>query len=340
MRCSSSARARLHLAAAICGWIWASPAPCAPAEDIGGGHLAVGQDRFFNQEYDLAVASFRHLADGAPQDPVGHLLLAKALIYQELERLGLISTSAFRGDAEFNDRDKPKPDEAAGRRIDAALRVGERLCERALDRDADDVAALYSLARIHALRANYEFMAKKAYFKALASGKRGRALSYRAGRLRPEFADALLVAGINEYIVGSLPWAVRAVIALSGYRGSRKKGVAIIARVAAEGTVNRDDARALLALLHRKEGRHLQAARELESLASDFPRAYTYCLEAATMHVAAGDKRTALDRFREVRRKQRSGQDRYDRMPRRMADALDRRIASLEEELAAEARRQ
>lgn len=306
--------------------------------DARDSHLAVGQDRFFNQEYDLAVASFRLLADEIPQDPVAHLLLAKALIYQQLERLELINTSAFRGDAEYNDRDRPKPDEAAGLRIAEALRKGQRLCERALERDPDDVAALYSLARIHALRANYDFMAKKAYFKALASGKRGRAMSYRVARIRPEFVDGLLVAGINEYILGSLPWAVRAVIALRGYRGSKRRGIAIIERVATEGTVNRNDARALLALVHRKEGRHLQAARQLEALASDFPRAYTYALEAATMRLAGGDKQTALDRFREVRRKRRSGQDRYDRMPRRMADALERRIASLEEELAAGAK--
>lgn len=308
-----------------------------PASGSGGDLPALGQDQFFNQEYDLAAQTFRQLADEAPGDATSHILLAKALLYSELERLDLISTSAFNGDPRYTDFERPKPDARTGERITSALATAEQLCDRALERDPLDSAALYDLARVHALRANFQLMVRKAYFKALASGKRGRSLSYRVGQLDPDFPDGLLVAGLNELVVGSLPWAVRAVIALSGYRGNKRKGLRIIAKVAAEGTVNRHDARALLVLAHRKQGRAADAARELEALARDFPRAYTYRLEAAAMRLASGEKRGALEAFLEVRRKLRAGEDRFDRMPRRLAEALDRRIASLTDELAREA---
>ncbi len=308
-----------------------------PAGGSGIDISALGQDQFFNQEYDLAAQSFRLLADDVPSDPNSHILLAKALLYSELERLDLISSSAFNGDPLYTDFERPKPDALTAERITAALATAEQLCDRALERDSLDSEALYGLARVHALRANFQLMVRKAYFKALASGKRGRSLSYRVGQLDPDFPDGLLVAGINELVVGSLPWAVRAVIALSGYRGNKKKGLRIIAKVAADGTVNRHDARALLILAYRKEGRTADAARELEALARDFPRAHTYRLEAAAMRLASGEKRSALEAFVEVRRKLRAGEDRFDRMPRRLVEALDRRIVSLTDELARDA---
>ena len=299
----------------------------------GPDHLAIGQDHFFNHEYGLAAHSFRQFREREPTNPTAHVLLAKALLYQELHRLGMISTSAFRDDGHYNSGDKPKPEESAVARILLTLREGQALCKRRLEADGSDVWALNGLAQLHAVRANHELMVEKAYFKALANGRRGRALSYRVGRLRPEFVDGLLVAGLAEYLLGSLPWALRALIALSGYRGSKKKGAELIARVATEGTENRNDARALLAMLHQRERRPLEAARVFRSLAEDFPRAYTYRLEVAAMHMAAGQRQAALEIFREVERKRASGEDRYDRMPRRLAAALARRIEGLERAL-------
>ena len=306
------------------------------AAESGSDLWQVGQDHFFNQEDELAVGRFRRLREREPANPRAYVSLSKALLYQELDRLEMISTSSFRDDEEYNAPKKPKPDEAAIARIEATLSEGQALCKARLEADQDDITGLNSLAQLHAIRANHELMIKKAYFKALSNGRRGRALSYRVGHLRPEFVDGLLVAGLDEYILGSLPWPIRALIALSGYRGSKKKGARLIARVATEGTQTRNEARALLAMLHSRERRPLEAAKVFLSLAEDFPRAYTYRLEAAAMHLAAGRKETALEMFREIERRRASGENRYDRMPSRLSAALGRRIKSLERDLAVE----
>ena len=335
MRWSSCHRRFALPLAAIAGIAIVQP---ALAQSAPTDHEAAGQDHFFNHEFSLAAQSFRRLTDERPADPSARVQYSKALLYLELDRLEMVNTSAFRGDPEYADFEKPEPDREAKAGILAAIREGQDLCRSLMDADPDDARAINALAQLHALRANYELMIEKAYFKALSNGRKGRALSYRVGELEPDFPDGLLVAGLDEYIVGSLPWAVRAVLALSGYRGRKKVGASLIARVATEGTENRNDARLLLAMLQQRERRPIDAAGTYLELARDFPRAFTYVLEAAAMYAAKGDGRRALKLFREAERKRTSGEDRFDRMPERIASALARRIESLERELAKKAR--
>ena len=294
---------------------------------------SAGIEHYFNREFDAAVESFRLALDREPSSPRAHFHYGKALLYQELNRLGMVGTGAFHDDEEYNDIEKPKPDPQINARIRDTLERGRAACERVLETEPDDRMALHSLARVLAVRAAFEFMVGKAYFKALASGRRARAASYRVWELYPEFVDGSLVAGLDEYILGSLPWALRALIAVSGYRGDKRKGREMITRVAVDGDVSRNEARVLLAVLLRRERRHAEAGELFRSLAADFPRAYTFALEAAAMDIGAGNREAALDAFREAERKRAAGEDGYDRMPDRLAAALARRIGKLEREL-------
>ncbi len=299
---------------------------------------AEGIDHYFNREFDLAVDSLRLARDREPESPHAHFLFGKALVYQELDRLGMVGTSAFHDDEEYNDFEKPKPDPVVNARIRETLERGRMLCERILETAPDNRSALHSLARILAVRAAFELMVRKAYVKALGTGRRARSVSYRLAELHPDFVDGLLVAGLDEYILGSLPWALRALIAVSGYRGNKRKGREMVTRVATDGDVSRDEARVLLAVLLRREKRHAEAGEAFRSLAEDFPRAYTFALEAAAMDIGAGNREAALAAFREAERKRAAREHRYDRMPARVAAALARRIDKLERELDLERR--
>ncbi len=304
-----------------------------------GGPLGVGEDHYFNHEYELAAEAFGRLLESEPENPLAYARLAQALLYQELDRLRLLDTGAFRGDEEYYRGPRPTPDPRTGHRVLDTLRQGRLVCEQALRADENDRQALHTLAQILALRANYQFMVSKTYLAALVSGKRAKAASERVGRLHPDFPDGLLVAGLHDYIVGSLPWPVRAAISLSGYRGNKKRGMARIERAAREGLGNRNYARALLALVLRRERRPLQAAREFEALAAAFPRNYMFQLEAAAMYREAGERALALRLLRDAWCKFSSGEDRFERMPKRMVDALPRAIVRYQEELGESAGR-
>ena len=293
----------------------------------------LGHEHFFNLEYNEAITAYQHLIRQAPLDPRARNYLAVAVLYKELLRLGMLETSAFRGDNQFLDREKPEPDPAARARFLSLLQQARDLAQKGLERDPENYKLRYSLAANYGLQANYQFMIEKSYLAALRNGSKANKQSRILIEQHPELVDAYLVAGVYEYVVGSLPWAVRALIAVGGIRGDKNKGRRYVAQVAREGTLARDEARALLTILLRRERRPVEAAEVLTSIIQDFPRNYVLHLELAAMHLAADEKERALEVFRNVRRKVEANQDRFGRMPARARQALGRKIKQLEEEL-------
>lgn len=286
-------------------------------------------DHYFNLEYDEALADYYKALEAAGENATDWNHIATTILFSELHRLGRLETSAFRGNNAFLEEEKPQPDPEANERFLGALHQGRRLAEAALAKDPDDARALFSLSSGYALEANYLFMLEKSYFSALRTGTKARKAAERVLEIEPEFVDAYLAPGVQEYVVGSLPWAVKMFAALGGVRGNKEKGQQWVQRVADEGEVLRTEAQMLLTLLHRREGRPLEAARTLDRLIERFPRNYVLRLESGAMYADADKKGRALEIFRQVREMVRRDEHGYGRMPRRLTTALDEKIKEL-----------
>ncbi len=76
----------------------------------------------------------------------------------------------------------------------------------------------------------------------------------------PEFHDAELTIGLMNYVVGSLPLPAKMIAATMGVRGSKKRGLQALERVANEGKWARDVARMMLIDLYKREKRFDDAA--------------------------------------------------------------------------------
>ena len=177
--------------------------------------------------------------------------IATTLLYDELHRLGKLETSAFRGDNEFLGWEKPVPDPKRVEAFLGALHQARRLAEAALAKNPKDSRALLSLSANYGLEANYQFMIDKSYFAALRNGNKARDYAEIVIKQDPDLVDAYLVPGVQEYVIGSLPWAVRTLVSIGGVRGSKSKGVEWVTRVAQEGDGLRNEARVLMTLVHR-----------------------------------------------------------------------------------------
>ena len=309
----------------------------AAAPEKADDHRRRAHDHYFNLEYDEALSAYYQALRLAGENATDWNHIATTILFRELHRLGRLETSAFRGDNSFLDEEKPEPDPEASKRFLGALHQGRKLAEARLTENPRDPGALFSLSSGYALEANYLFMLEKSYFAALKAGTRARKTAEEVLELDPSFIDAYLAPGVQEYVVGSLPWAVKMFAAIGGVRGNKKKGESWVRRVAREGDELRTEAQVLMTLLHRREGRPLEAAAILGDLIERFPRNYVLHLEMASMYADAGEDARALEVFRGVRRKALRKEDRFDRMPARLSKALDRRIEKLAEDAPGEA---
>jgi len=310
-----------------------SLALAAPAQKAVD-YQTLGHESFYNLEYEEAIEASQGLVNLRPDDPVAFNDLATAILYKELLRLGKLETKAFKGDNNFLAWDKPTADPKAKKEFDTALLQGRKVAEAMLQKKPRDARALYALSTNYGLESTYQLMVDTSYFGALRNANQADKYSRQLIDSHPGFVDAYLVAGTHEYVVGSLPWAVRYMVAIGGLRGSKEKGKEYVRRVAEEGDLARDSARALLVLLLRREQRPLEAIPVIAGIIRDFPRNYLMHLELAGLYEDAGKEDKALDVFREIHAKVKTNTDRFGRMPARAQRALARKIAEVEKQIA------
>jgi hypothetical protein len=294
---------------------------------------AKADNHHFNLEHDQAIRNYyAAMAASQPSAEIWNRI-ATVILYQELHRLGMLETSAFRDDNQFLIKEKPKPDPDAKERFLGALAEARRLAESDLKRNSKATSPLFVLSQNYGLEANYLFMIDKSYIAALRAGNKARKYSDELRAIDPDYIDSYLVAGVQEYVVGSLPWAVRALVAFGGIHGSKEKGRTWVERVADDGDTLQTEARMLLAVLYRRERRPLDAAKVLEGLIEQFPRNYVLRLELASMYLDADEREKGLGVLLTADRMARSDENDYGRMPQRLRNALVRKIQTVREEL-------
>jgi tetratricopeptide (TPR) repeat protein len=262
--------------------------------------LAPGFEHFYNLNYDASIREFRAAAATRPNDPNAHNHVAQALLYRDMFRAGALESELVSRSNSFLRRANMNVSEADAREFTNAIDTSMRLANERLAKDPNNVQALYSLGVAHGLRANYNFLVRKAWMDSLRDASTGRKHHNRITELDPNFIDARLMQGVHDYVVGSLPRLYRMLGFLAGVRGDREEGIKTLQLVAEKGKLNKYDAQVLLAVIYRREKNAEKAVPLLRSLIERFPRNYLLRLELAQMFGDSGDKENALAVFRTV----------------------------------------
>jgi tetratricopeptide (TPR) repeat protein len=272
-------------------------------------------DHFYNLEFDAALQVLRELLRANANDPALHNHKAQTILYREMHSAGALETELVTGGNAFLRREKMNPSSADVEEFESAIRTSIRLCEARLAKDPDDKLALYYQGVAHGLRANYDFLVRKAWMDALRQATESRKLHDRVTELDPHLVDARLTQGAHDYVVGSLPWQYRFLGFLVGFRGSKERGIERLRLVQAKGKLNDDDAAILLATIYRREKRPADAVPLLRQLLAKYPRNYLLGLELAQMYSDLGKKDEALAAVADVERRKRAGTPGYAALP-------------------------
>ncbi|HZP22227.1 MAG TPA: hypothetical protein VFB04_02195 [Terriglobales bacterium] len=260
-----------------------------------------GFEDFYNLDYDRAIREFEAAQLAHPNDPfaVNHLL--SGVIFRELYRIGALDTEAYAADNFLTKKLLAPLDPAVRDRVKQLTDQALALSEAQLEKDPNNVDALYARGATRALNATYIGIANKAWFAALRSAVAARHDNERVLQLDPKYVDAKVVVGTHLYIVGSLSWPVKVAASIAGLSGSKQKGLDDLREATRSSHAEvANDAKIVLALFLRREQRYAEALQVVSSLQADFAHNFLIAAEYAHLLNAAGHGPEAIAAYRKV----------------------------------------
>ena len=265
-----------------------------------------GFEHFYNLDYDRAVRNFEVSLKEHPDSAfaVNHLLTA--VLFRELYRIGLLDTASYASNGFVNEAHRPA-DPKVKLRIKELIYQASQLSEKRLAENPKDVDALYARGVTRGLLSTYTGLVERSWFAALRSALAARHDHQRVLELSPDYIDAKLIVGIHNYVVGSLPMAVKVGVAVVGIGGSKNKGIEYLNEVAHSASEAGIDAKIALALFLRREQLYSQALENVRSLIAAYPQNFLFAMEEPNLLRASGQMDTAAGLYRTIFQNGREG---------------------------------
>jgi len=246
--------------------------------------VAEAIDHLRNLEYEQAILQLETWLETHPDDLRAHNYLAISILYQEMFHRGVLESRVYGHGGDVFKASKVDLTPEFQQKLLGVLEKAQSVADQRTKSDPKDKEALYWAGVSHGTRATYHFTLRKEYMAALHEAtdayKRHRSLL----DMDPNYVDAYLIVGMNNYIVGSLPWYVKALASLSGRHGDKTEGIKQVKRVTEEGNYAREDARLMLAVLYQREKMYREALNLYEEMERSHPRNYLLPGEVATLH--------------------------------------------------------
>jgi len=245
--------------------------------------LDAGYRQLYNLQFAEAHRSFAEWQRVNPTDPLGPISEAAAYLFTEFDRLRILESEFFLDDGNFTTREKLSPDPVIKKKFLNALAAGQLLADRALAVKANDQNALFAAILRTGLLADYLALIEKRNFAALGEVKTGRALAQKLLAINPDYCDAYLAIGVENYLLSLKPAPVRWLLRISGAQTDKEHGINSLHLVAQKGRYLLPYARVLLAVAALRDNDRNGARRMLQGLAKEFPENRLYSRELARL---------------------------------------------------------
>src|SRR5579863_4668071 len=297
------------LAPPIGAQIRPSAEPGSPPSVVSSAHdplITIAFDHFYNMDYDRSIQEFEKVADRHPNDPSATNHLISTILMRELYRMGAMNTGEYSNDS-FIGQAHRAADPKVKEQIKQLVGRAESLEEEELKASPNNLGALYARGVTRAQFALYTALVERAWFSSLRNAVGARKDHERVLELDPNYVDAKLVVGTHNYVLGSLPWSMKAAVALVGLSGTKEKGLQYLREVADSSGENSVDAKVVLSLFLRREHRYDEARVFMHDLGVRFPRNYLFPLEEANLLRAGSHATEAAAAYRKVWQSGREG---------------------------------
>jgi len=255
---------------------------------------------FYNLDYDGALSRFEAIQRANPQNPMAANYILMTLIFRELYHQDLLDTTYYAHDSFLSSkRDVPVP-QATRDRIEQLTNFVINLSDQQIKANPNNADAYFARGYARGMHAAFITLVDHSYVGAARQGLASRQDSEQALRIDPDYADAKMAVGIQQFAVASLPRILRIMIGITGVTGNKEKGLDLLRQCAAHGVVNPVECRTALSLFLRHDARYPEALAVQRGLAEEFPRDYLFRLEEANLTKDKGDGPGAIAAYKRV----------------------------------------
>jgi tetratricopeptide (TPR) repeat protein len=248
-----------------------------------------GQAQFYNLDFDGALTRFEAIQRANPQNPMASNYILVTLIFRELYHQDLLDTTYYAHDSFLTSkRDVPVP-QATRDRIEHLTSSAIELSDQQLKANPNNANAYFARGYAKGMHAAFITLVDHSYVGAARQGLSSRQDSEQALHIDPDYVDAKMAVGIQQFAVAALPRILRIMIGITGVTGNKEKGLDLLRQCAAHGTVTPIQCRTALSLFLRHDARYPEALAVQRGLAQEFPRDYLFRLEEANLTKDKGD---------------------------------------------------
>jgi hypothetical protein len=253
--------------------------PAAPAWSAENA-IQLGYRHMYNLEFAEAHHSFAQWESAHPEDPLGPVSDAAAYLFAEFDRMHILQSEFFTHDQHFYTDHKLTPDPVLKKNFEAALEAARKLALR----DPSNPDCMFATLLVSGLHSDYLGLIEKRYGAAFAEMKTARQQAERLLAANPEYSDAWVAVGVENYMLSVKPAPVRWLMRLAGGQTDRALGVQKLKVTAEKGRFLAPFARLLLAVASLRENDVPRARNLLEGLAREYPRNPLYVQELARIN--------------------------------------------------------
>ena len=259
-----------------------------------------GYEHFYNLDYEAALRSFNQVTQQHPQEPMAWNYVLMATIFRELYHQDLMDTTYYAHDSFLSNKRNISIPPATRQEIESLTNKVIAMCDARLKANSDDKNALFARGYARGMHSVFVTLVDHSFASAARQGYQSRNDSEAVLKIDPQYADAKMAIGIQQFAVASLPRWVRMIVGIMGVGGNKQGGLNMLRDSAAHGVVTGVESRTALSLFLRHDGRYEEALQVQRGLADQYPHDYLFQLEVANLLKDAGQGNLAIAAYEHV----------------------------------------
>jgi len=274
-----------------------------------------GFDLVYSLDYDDARSAFQNLYQQYPQHPGPPLYLALTLWQHELFRRQDLQLDRFVSPESFM---QPTEDQMPAEDKNAFFRyIGESQasCLAILKQEPGNRDARYFLGATHGALAAFALTIDRNKREAFRQGKKAYQYHLEIVEEQPDYYDAYVTLGLYEYIVANLPWYMKWIAQIAGYRGTEERAFKYLRLAVTKSQSVSVNARNLLVVLCLREKFYEEALENAQFLHRLYPRNFLLHLNVAQIFTEMNRPDQAAQVYMKIIAQAESGTPNYQKTP-------------------------